>query len=284
MPKKLKSKGYILIITVILSALILTISLGLSKILATEIEFSADLLFAEKAYFAAESGIETALIELKSEPVQNVVDQTLSFRTDQNGDQDDSAQFNLNIQNLVSEFSILIPPQQTKKFRLKKDTDVTLNITDQAVTDFTLNGSHDTFQWKVQCQKNDKTTSIQGKWNGGSLQNQSGTYDDIDGNSSLNERVSTIFANSDPKTCFFSIQNLSNDELEIDITNTQVAPETTTVSATGLSGNRQKTIEFEYSQKNISSFFDFGFLQSEKAPSPPTTGDPNREALKNSTQ
>ena len=50
-----KQNGSTLIVAVVVAAMLLTIGIGAAKILVKDVEFSADLMLSEKAYFAAES-------------------------------------------------------------------------------------------------------------------------------------------------------------------------------------------------------------------------------------
>jgi len=65
MNKALKTrKGSSLIVTLLLMAILLTLTLGLSMLTISEIRQTGDIVGAGKAYYAAEAGIETALLEL----------------------------------------------------------------------------------------------------------------------------------------------------------------------------------------------------------------------------
>ena len=65
-----KESGSILLPTLILSGMMLALALALTKIVSNELQFSADLLLSERAYFAAESGVEQALLSLKKQVSQ----------------------------------------------------------------------------------------------------------------------------------------------------------------------------------------------------------------------
>lgn len=267
-----KSQGITLIVSIILSGMILAIGLGLVKILTTELQFSADLIFSEKAYFAAESGVEIALLELNKEPVQNTENAVIFEEPDFSG-----ARSELTIENLEDEFGFNLTPKETVKLRLRKDTDPgkDLNLAIQPVTNFkiSVNPAGDV-RWKIICTKTMKdekahrTVSIQNTLSSTFMEisSQSGTYDDEDGASS-NTSVSTFFANlgdEDQKTCFLSLTNLANTNLEITFSNTEMPPPRAKVIATGKAGNREKTIIFEYAQKRLSPFFDFGLLHIDR--------------------
>jgi hypothetical protein len=65
MKKTLKTrKGSSLIVTLLLMAILLTLTLGLSMLTISEIRQTGDVVGAGKAYYAAEAGIETSLLDL----------------------------------------------------------------------------------------------------------------------------------------------------------------------------------------------------------------------------
>ncbi|MCF7917426.1 pilus assembly PilX N-terminal domain-containing protein [Candidatus Gracilibacteria bacterium] len=261
-----KSSGAVLFVTLILSALIVTVGIGLAKILATEIQFSSDILFGEKAYFAAESGVEIALREMNAEPVQNIENYETSPKSD-----DQSAKLILSIQNLQplfpeTSFSLRINPKQTQKLRLRKDTDPSEGVLAGPVGDFDLSVEGGRFQWKFLCQSNNGTISLQNISNPGDFPHfydqKLGISDDEFGNTTIDKTFSDIGA--DPAQCFFSLTNLDeNNPITVTFANTEMPPSKAAIHSTGKSGGRQKSIVFEYAQKNLSPFFDFGLFHKE---------------------
>ena len=106
--KKAKHKGSTLLATFLLSAMVLMLGLGTAKILIRELNISADLLFSEKAYYAAESTIELAVKNLKKNPVQNVDNKVLKLGETKAFKALNGASLTLKIDNLVDEFNIKI--------------------------------------------------------------------------------------------------------------------------------------------------------------------------------
>lgn len=261
-----KKSGAVLFVTMILSGLIITVGLGLAKILATEVNFSADVLFSEKAYFAAESGVEMALGELNISPVQNVERHETNVRSG-----DESAQSILTIENLLprsgeSSFSFQILPLQTQKLRLKKDTDPAAGIANENVESFDLRVEGGRLHWKFLCQTKDGTVALQNVSDEGDISNfyhsQRGNYDDESGLTFINKSFEELEIPS--QDCFLSFTNLDqSNPIEITFSGSQLPPPRALVKAIGQSGGRQKSIVFEYAQKNLSSFFDFGLFHTE---------------------
>lgn len=255
-----KKEGYVLLATFIVSALVLTVGLALSKIMATELQFSTDLLFAEKAYFSAESGVEKALIELKKSPINhiNITDQHQFFP-------DQSSTFDLHTHNSVQEKTVIIPGKTNLQFRLKNDTDPTFAEQVVAVTDFDITPSHTDFSWKIRCQTDTSIQSLEKEWNHlrttKKLSNLRGLFDPGVGLLQDNISVKDFFDTLSPdqkKTCFCTLSNLSTQPLTIILQHdTPFTPPIATVRSSGHSVARSKTIEFDYRQKNLSPFFDF---------------------------
>ncbi len=59
-----KEKGSALLVTILVMAILLTITLGLSTLVVSEIRQTGDAIAAGKAYYAAEAGTENALLDL----------------------------------------------------------------------------------------------------------------------------------------------------------------------------------------------------------------------------
>ena len=263
-----KNPGTVLFITVILSGLIVTVGLTMMKIFATEIQFSANLLHGERAYFGAESGVEIALLELKNEPVDGI-DVDIFSPTEV---QEFGTKINLKIQNrfqTLAEKTMRLMPQQTQKLRLKTDTDLGRNEVIQAVETFSFSvNPASKILWKILCRKNGKTVALQ-NINSGSVfssDNLFGVFDDETGQSIMGVSVSNLFnqklgTNDEKKSCFLSLTNLEGNEIVLDFQNSpNLPPAQAKIKSIGRSGPTQKLIVFRYAQKSLSSFFDFGLF------------------------
>ncbi len=64
--KEKKNKGFVILFAVTLSAMLLAIALGVSNIALKELNFSTSARDANDAFFAADTGVECALINDKS--------------------------------------------------------------------------------------------------------------------------------------------------------------------------------------------------------------------------
>jgi len=224
-----------------------------------ELAFSSDLLHGEQSYYAAESGVEVVLMNLEQNPVQHILDHS---------DTVGSAEYFPLIDNLVSpgdDFSFVLNPLKSRRFRLLRDTDDSLSYSDELAYDFDINvqPSGQDWQWKVLCKEESsgRTKSLQDTLDtAGSnafLPNVTGKDDD-----GADAPFATWILNMTPKSCFFSVQNLTSSA---DLTFTfqpreSIAPSVATVRAIGQAGNRQKLIEFEYTQQTLGSLFDFVFF------------------------
>lgn len=260
-----KNKGSVLLISILLSGMILSIGASAAKILIKEIQFTSDLLFAEKSYFAAESGVEIALLELKKEPVRNIVDQEIFL--------DGTALSRLNIENRVARFEINLPQNGNTKLRLlqqKNENDPlgTTPIGTKKIENFSINNpDNKKFHWKILCKKNDQTVAIQNDYENdlfNSLSEQ-GVFEDENGNILKNSSLDDFLRNDDYQKCFLSFENLAESELNITLNAPQnIAPNKARISAFGKAGNREKRIIFDYAQKNLGSLFDFVFFHSDE--------------------
>lgn len=266
-----KQKGATLVTTLILSGLVLSITLGLAKVVAKELEFSADFFFGEKAYFAAESGVETALLRLKRDPITNG---NIPIKLESNT-QKITTKVSLNIDNLTENVSFMLDGYRSRKLRLKKYEDkqerpVKLQDLHITVGSDDFRNNQNLFLWGIQCQKNGKTIAIQGK--SPSAQREdffswSGDYDDEKGFTTPFYSISAFWndlTETEKISCLLSFQNLTEQTLSIQLENMSMPPEKAMVTARGYSKNREKTIQFEYLQNNLSSFFNFGLLHSDK--------------------
>lgn len=59
-----KQKGSALIIALLIMGILMTLALGLSNLVIREVRITSDIINAGKAYYAAESGVESALLDL----------------------------------------------------------------------------------------------------------------------------------------------------------------------------------------------------------------------------
>lgn len=263
--KTSKKEGSVLLISIILSGMILSIGASTAKTLIKEIEFTSDLLLAEKSYFAAESGIEIALLELKKQPVRNIVNQEISLGSEVVSD--------LNIENRINKFEIKLLKNGNTKFRLAQQINendligaTPINI--QKITKFSVeNVDGKKFHWKVLCKKNTKTVAIQGDYESNlfSSISESGIFENEDGDVLLSSSLDSFLQNNDYQKCFLSFENLSDSELKITLNAPQkIAPNKAKITAVGKAGNREKRIVFDYAQKNLGSLFDFVFFHSDE--------------------
>ena len=245
-----KQEGSTLLVTLVLSAMILTLGASAVKIIGKELTFSQNLMFSQKAYFSAESGVETALFELQNNPVQHVVNHTENLGA--------GSSFKLDIENRRTDFEFDLASQENQKFRLLKDDNSTLTYTPSPVPphfslDATgLNMADNNFQWKILCQDAADKTIV-------SVGHES--FSTVVGNFS-----GSIF-NSPPgavaETCFFSVENLSPHDLNFKFFGLSMTPEKATIKSIGSIGNFQKIIQFEALQKNLGGLFDFVFFHTD---------------------
>lgn len=245
-----KNTGSTLLIAVILSAMILTIGIGAAKMLVKEVEFSADFLFSEKSYFAAESGIEIALLELKNRPVQNISSEVISIDT--------YTTTSLNLANDVNTFDFDLSPSESQKFRLlRDDKDDLAGYDTKVVSDFSITPTPagKNFQWKVLC--NTLSTPI-------STIHKIGTASAVITSFFTTSGFST-WTQPNKQTCFISIQNLSNTDVNFKFNSTAtMTPHKSRVYAIGKAGSREKHISFDYYQKNLGALFDFVLFHTDQ--------------------
>ena len=260
---RVKTSGAVLFLAVILSGLVVSAGAGVLRFLLAEHLAAVRLLSAERAYFAAESGVELALAALKESPVNSVESLEIPLFY---------SAANLDIQNKFqtrSEKTFTLSPGQTQKLRLQTDSNADLDFVPIPVSNFEFSfDPPEKISWKVIC-RNDSSETI-------SLQNTSeigavnsgaslvGTADLASGSQStaLFSSFYSPLSETEKNTCFLSVSNLSDSDLVFDFTATPtLPPPKSKVKSVGTAGGAEKRIVFFYSQNALSSFFDFGLLQ-----------------------
>ncbi|HEY5713760.1 MAG TPA: pilus assembly PilX N-terminal domain-containing protein [Candidatus Gracilibacteria bacterium] len=152
---KSKNQGSVLVMTIIIGFMMLSLALTAVNVLVTDVEVLEDFIAGEQAYFAAESGMEEALMALEDEPVDLVIDKNIIISDTQN--------VILNIPNQVATpFEFDLPVNTSRKLRLKTDSDIDLrNPTLSPVKDFQIQASEvgggifdptiDRIHWEIAC-------------------------------------------------------------------------------------------------------------------------------------
>lgn len=239
-----------------------------ARLAVRELELSADLFLSEKAYFSAESGVEKALLKLKTEPLAHV-EPTIGD-VNSNLLEDDFTE--VSIRNLIdttpdnfppNEFFFTLEPLQSQRFRFQKDTDNTITTAPDALDgmvkiDIEPAGK---FYWRILCDDgSENTLALQAEANNdiSNLITQTGALDD---------GTNTDFASwsgIDKKTCFVTIQNLATDARTFTFSGTTMGPHAAHIHAIGEHQNRTKHIRFDYAQSTLGSLFDFSFLHSDE--------------------
>lgn len=250
-----KQDGSTLIVAVIVAAMLLTIGVGAANMLVKDVELSADLVLSEKAYFAAESGVEKALLNLKLQPVQHLVDGEIEV--------DPYTKIILNLENKVSEFGFELAPSTSQKFRLIQDSGDLFDYNEEVIDTFDLDvlPAGELFQWKILCNKlsnPQKTISLINQEN-------SRNFIDFFSQQDVNNATFATWEDVDKTSCFFSVQNLSTETLDFQFTTTTtMTPHKVRVHAKGQAGDREKHIVFDYNQKNLGSLFDFVLFHTDE--------------------
>ena len=257
---RVKSAGSILLPTLILSGMMLALALTLTKIVSNELQFSADLLLAERSYFAAESGVEQALLSLKNEPI-NWVDAEKTILPH-------ASVTEVTVENSQSTFLLALDPKVSIRWQFGTDPDPSFVVEPHIVRNFTLDGAGmaHKLQWKFQCSQpnSPKTEMLQSRAQSNQVSgSDTGTWDNGTqiGTKTIQEFLTGL---SDETRCFLSLTNFGDTSIVATFSTTQkMAPPQTIVRAIGTAGGREKIIEFEYRQKNLTPFFDFGLLQKD---------------------
>lgn len=255
---RVKQSGSILLPTIIISVMLLALAMALTKIVSDELQFSSDLLLGERAYFAGESGVEAALLHLKNEPI-NLIEEKV--------DLGNSTSTAITTFNAVDGFDFVLNGSESLRWRLEVDRDEKILVVDsEIVDDFEISGQglKDDVQWKIQCAGVNGTLLLQERAASDKIGiSDEGVLDDGNsvGDNSIDNFLSGI---ADGTKCFISLSNFGNNVVEGRVEAVgKLSPAQTKVRARGSAGGREKIIEFEYRQKNLSPFFDFGLLQSE---------------------
>ncbi len=275
-----KKRGSSLLIAIFLSGLILTIGITASRLLLKDVSFAADSIMSEKAYYSAESGVESALWELRNEPVQHMMNI--------NAPASINVEYDLSIVNkiepsavapLKNKFYFTLNKLANQQFRLRYDANNSTSTSLQSPSNFRLKATPQgvgtvEYQWKFTCQDNTATKNTFALEKNPShsspsnvndfLTSQTGCHSEIFSSCS-NETFNTWAAtrNIDKSSCFLMIQNLSDTPTKFTFSNTTMAPHQAKIIAIGKSADREKHIVFDYAQKNIGSLFNFTFFHTE---------------------
>lgn len=270
----LKPRGSALLIGIFLSGLMLTVGVTAARLAVREVQFSADLFLGEKAYTSAESGVERALLKLKTEPLAHLEPTNAGPTGDVNAQ--------VSIRNLINtttgdfpleSFAFELPPLASQKWRLRKDIDPGEATTPSDITSplkVDLNSSGKWF-WRFLCQDTaGRTQALQGE------ANNNGVLDLLTQTGRTDEGLATTFnawSGINKDTCYVSVQNTTagNDDCSVSpnacrtftFSGTVMAPHAAHIHAIGQHQDREKHIRFDYAQKSLGSLFDFSFLHSE---------------------
>ncbi len=253
---RVKQDGTVLLPTLIISAMILALALSLTKIVSNELQFASDLLLGERAYFAAESGVEGALLFLKREPI-NLIEREIPLAK--------GTSANITTFNAVESFDFELDLNETLRWRLGRDADKGLDFVGDLVKDFRIDGQNvrDNLQWKIQCAENKKTIVIQGRAKKNRIdKNSRGTLDQ-GGRLDISTIMNFLKERPSQSLCYVSLTNFGSNVITGAVeAKKKLAPAQTKVQAIGLAAGREKIIEFEFRQKNLAPFFDFGLLHN----------------------
>jgi hypothetical protein len=278
---QVKTEGSALLVSIVLSALMLTVGIMSARLAVRELELSTDLFLSEKAYFSAESGVEKSLFRLKAQPLAHV-EPTLTV-----GDiipelEDDNTE--VSIRNLIDttagnfpedEFSFTLASLQSQRFRFQKDTDQGINTNNTTIdsaerVNIAVSGTGSRpYFWRFLCDDipsgSDPITTITLQaatpYPTGTINNlltEDGVLDD-----GTLENFNS-WSGVDKDTCFLSIQNLHNTNPHTyTFSEATMAPHAAHIHAIGTHLNRTKHIRFDYAQSTLGGLFDFSFLHSD---------------------
>jgi hypothetical protein len=257
--------------------MIITVGLSVVKILASELQFSADLLWAERSYFSAESGVEKALLDLKGDPVIHLIDERVFELEDLDG-----ATTDLSINNRLDETNnqIEIPNASAIKLRLGHEINGMKEPVNIEKIELKIEGAGTTdpagnfVLWKILCPNDNALTGRMAGMGTDSfveLKNLVGESSWLDTYGILQQSSGTVstfwgtIPESEKTECWLSLQNISTQKIEVEILNNGILmpPPIAKVRSIGKSGEREKIVEFLYRQKNLSPYFDFGFIQQD---------------------
>ena len=266
-----QTSGSAPLILIFIGLISITIAVGVMKNLSHISLSDAHLIFSRKALFAAESGIEQALLKIKKHPVQSIKDLQIISAAQTN-----SCQVKLNITNNVQTFTTNIAPLNSLKLNLPTDIDSSNSINKVIPQYLNVSGSNITnnLLWKLICQKNSntvsKTTSIQNlaRYSSLNILNALGKYDDINGNTidSSASNFLNLLSATEKNSCFIVLKNTSEQNtLEIKIQSAFFSPPIAKITSRAICNSRQKNISFSYSKNNIESLFDFGLLHQDRS-------------------
>ena len=269
-----KKEGITLVSVVLLSTLLITAVLGTAQIIVRELSLSTDTLNGERAYFAAESGIEQANLLLLKNPIHHGPDSADLIK----------AKVNTTINNIVNpteenplKIDIQANGQQTIRLQTAPDGDNKPINTFPNIKISTASGNinNPNINWVIRCKDlNNSTNSIQGiaqndynlvDWKGQiDTPSDSNNYDNYSSDSlnQNNSPVSTFWSINGlrKETCTLSFENLSTKAITVELSDVKIAPEIGTVTAIGKSttGNQTKTIQFETYQSKVNKWINWG--------------------------
>ncbi len=263
--RTVKNPGSTFLIAIFLSTMILGVGLGAAKMVVKELEFSSDLLYGEQSYYAAESGVETVLVELRdpATPVQHI-EGVGELPLGQ-------ATYEAEIINRVGSGNSIefeLGPLQSRRIRMIRDIDddrLDAGYDPQISQRFDIShdGAATTWQWRVLCKQGDQTKAFENITTGNNissfLQSTDGFGDDRTATIDFNNWISGFDAD-EQRSCIFVVQNLADAPAIFTLVpqGASLPPLQAAVTSIGRSGNRQKSISFDYEQ-TLGGIFDFVF-------------------------
>ncbi len=291
-----KDEGNIIMIAFVVSAMIMTLGLGLTRLLGEELAYTSNLYLSEKAYYAAEAGMEKALWELWREPVLRTENAPLTtFGTVGGADHwDATSAVTIDNLNLASS----ITGEGVESFELKnseaayiplyysnetgnalEDTEVaTSNLLVTASNSISIKSDNNEFQISAYCLgagNNNTYVFNKNDLNGNTTHTLGGISDgsatQIDGQATYSAQLnfltfltstSDIYSSGitndiDGKSCILKIKNSGNDNTLITIAGTsKIAPYIAKITATGTAGNVEKVLTYELAKKKLPPLLD----------------------------
>ena len=267
-----RQSGSTLLMAVVLGSIIISMGINLVGVFAKELSFAEDFVLSERAYFAAESGVELALLALREEPLDNVEGYVFGFSEDEG-----MAELDLSVGNKLGEMSFVLRPYENVKFRLQVDDEVGVREDDlRSVESWDMrvwavdsasvvSVGDNVWRWRILCEKDGRTLSLESEervvGNFQSFRDFVGVMNGVDVDPDDNNRMVSAFWNEeDSGACFLSLTNLhASESLRFEFeADDGMSPPRTEIVSRGRAGGREKVVRFLYSQKNLRP--EFGFL------------------------
>ncbi len=252
-----RASGAVLIPTLLMGLVLMAFGVGLSRHVILLSSVTSGILNQEKAYYAAESGVEMGALFLRNEAVQDLD----SYKIDLGGGVIDM----LTLDNIAYREEIKLMPGESVKMRYRRDDHPGIQTHLSALSDLSLalssEGGGGQLEWKLVCRDKD-SLFLQGRLRAAALDSFLALQGlDDDGQRQTVKNFLAPLEASVLRQCFYSFYNPGIEEVALNLEAASgFSPSLLAFDSLGKAHGKVKRLAFDFRQKNLSTLFDFVFL------------------------